>query len=159
MGKFSLEELKQAFADYDAVRIRCSETRDWSQYADLFTEDAHYIEHAYGDMHGREAIREWITRVMAPFPHMQFPQDWVVFDEERGAVLLQAVNLLPHPSDSDHPGFGFPTWTRLVYAGDGLWASEEDVYNPARDAGRSIKEWRAAGGKFASTEQIQMKDR
>jgi hypothetical protein len=90
---------------------------------------------------------------------MQFPQDWVVFDEERGAVLLQAVNLLPHPSDSDHPGFGFPTWTRLVYAGDGLWASEEDVYNPARDAGRSIKEWRAAGGKFASTEQIQMKDR
>jgi len=159
MGPFTLDELKQAFAEYDQVRIRCSESRDWSQYADLFTEDAHYIEHAYGDMHGREVIREWITRVMAPFPHMQFPQDWVVFDEERGAVLLQAQNLLPHPSDPDHPGFGFPTWTRLVYAGDGLWASEEDVYNPARDSGNAIKAWREAGGEFVSTEQVQMKDR
>ncbi len=157
MGRFSLEELKQAFEAYDQTRIRCSETGDWSRYADLFTEDADYYEHAYGDMKGREQIREWIVKVMAPFPHMQFPQDWVVFDEANDAVLLQARNLLPHPTDPEHPGFGFPTWTRLVYAGDGLWSSEEDVYNPARDAGRVLKEWRAAGGKFATSEQVKIK--
>ena len=156
MGRFKREELRQAFQAYDEVRIRCSETGDWSEYADLFTLDAHYIEHAYGDMRGREAIRSWITRVMAPFPHMQFPQNWVVFDEENGAVLLEAVNLLPHPSDPDHPGFGFKTWTRLVYAGGGLWSSEEDVYNPARDTARVIREWREAGGKFATAEQVHM---
>ena len=159
MGRFSLEELKQAFEAYDETRIRCSETGDWSQYADLFTEDADYYEHAYGDMRGREQIREWIVKVMAPFPHMEFPQDWVVFDEENDAVLLQAQNRLPHPTDPDHPGFGFPTWTRLVYAGNGLWSSEEDVYNPARDAGRVLKEWRAAGGTFATGEQVRMKAR
>ena len=159
MGRFTLDELKEAFAAYDAVRIRCSETGDWSPYADLFTDDVHYIEHAYGEMHGREAVREWITKVMAPFPHMEFPQNWVVFDVENSAVLLEAVNLLPHPSDPNHPGFGFPTWTRLVYAGDGLWSSEEDVYNPARDAGRAIAQWQAAGGRFATAEQVQMKNR
>lgn len=159
MTRVSLDELKEAFEAYDKVRIRCSETGDWSQFADLFVEDAHYIEHVYGELWGREAIRDWITKVMAPFPQMQFPQNWLVFDEENGAVLFEVNNLLPHPSDPDHPGFGFPTWTRLVYSGDGLWSSEEDVYNPARDAGRVIKEWRAAGGKFASSEQVQMKDR
>lgn len=159
MARISLDELKEAFEGYDKIRIRCSETGDWSQFADLFVEDAHYIEHAYGEMQGREAIREWITKVMAPFPHMQFPQNWVVFDEKNGAVVFEVDNLLPHPTDPGPPGFGFPTWTRLVYSGDGLWASEEDVYNPARDAGRVIKEWRAAGGKFASSEQVEMKDR
>lgn len=159
MGRFTREELEEAFAAYDAVRIRCSETREWAQYADLFTEDATYIEHAYGTMHGREAIRKWIVDVMSPFPHMQFPQDWVTFDPDHDAVLLQAQNLLPHPTDPQHPGFGFPTWTRLIYAGDGLWSSEEDMYNPARDAGRVIKEWQAAGGEFVSSEQVQMESR
>ena len=50
-------------------------------------------------------------------------------------------------------------WTRLVYAGDGLWSSEEDMYNPARDAGRVIKEWRAAGGEFVSRELAHMESR
>lgn len=159
MGRFTLTELKEAFADYDQLRIRCSESGDWSQYADTFTEDAHYIEHAYGDMHGREEIREWIVKVMAPFPHMVFPQDWIVFDEEAGAVVFQAQNIWPHPTDPEHPGFGFPVWTRLVYAGDGLWSSEEDMYNPARDAGRVLKQWRDAGGQFATAEQVHMKDR
>lgn len=159
MGRFTREELEEGFAGYDAVRIRCSQTRDWAPFADAFTEDAVYIEHAYGDMRGREEIRKWIVGVMAPFPHMEFPQDWVAFDTDNDAVLLQCQNLLPHPTDADHPGFGFPSWTRLVYAGDGLWSSEEDIYNPARDSGRVIKEWRAAGGKFATGEQVQMKSR
>jgi len=159
MANISLEELKEAFDAYDKVRIRCSETGDWSPFADQFSEDVHYIEHAYGEMHGREVVREWITKVMAPFPHMLFPQNWVVFDEERSAVVFEVVNLLPHPTDPDHPGFGFPSWTRIVYAGNGLWSSEEDIYNPGRDAGRVIKEWRAAGGEFSSSEQVEMKDR
>jgi hypothetical protein len=156
MGRFTRQRLEEAFSAYDAVRIRCSQSGDWSQYADLFTQDAIYIEHAYGTLHGREAIRKWITEVMAPFPHMQFPQDWVAFDTDHDAVLLQAQNLLPHPTDPEHPGFGFPTWTRLIYAGDGLWSSEEDVYNPARDTARVIKAWRAAGGEFATAEQVRM---
>ncbi len=159
MAKATLEELKRAFESYKAARDEASRTGNWSIWADCFTEDAHYIEHAYGELHGREAIRDWISKVMAPFPHMTFPQDWWVFDLERDAVVFQAQNRLAHPTDPDGEPFQFPTWTRLVYGGDGLWASEEDIYNPARDAPGAIKAWREAGGQFQTAELVKMQDR
>lgn len=156
MPRTTRDELLDAFARYNAARDEASRTGDWSVWAAVFREDARYVEHAYGELRGREAIREWITRVMAPFPRMTFPQDWWVVDEERGAVVFQCQNQLPEPFQADGRPFGFPSWTRLVYGGRGLWASEEDVYNPARDAPRVIRAWRAAGGTFESPERVQM---
>ncbi len=157
MGQYPREELEAALERYRKARDEASCSGDWNIWANVFTEDAHYIEHAYGEMHGREAIRDWITKVMAPFPHMTFPQDWWVIDEENGAVVFQCQNLLEHPTDPSQPGFGFPSWTRLVYAGGGRWKSEEDVYNPSRDAPAVIKAWREAGGRFESPELSKMK--
>ena len=34
----------------------CAQTGEWGDWADLFTEDAHYVEHMFGEMHGREEI-------------------------------------------------------------------------------------------------------
>jgi len=104
-------------------------------------------------MHGREAVREWIQTVMAPFPHMRFPQGWTAYDEESGAVVMLIKNLLDHPTDPDGEPFWFPNWTRLVYAGDNQWSQEEDIYNPRRDAARVVGAWLAAGGELA-TDQI-----
>jgi hypothetical protein len=159
MPPASREELLAAFERYNTARDAASRTGDWGIWADVFTEDALYVEHAYGEMRGRKAIREWITRVMAPFPTMTFPQDWWVLDLERGAVVFQCQNQLPAPYDEDGRPFQFPSWTRLVYGGGGLWASEEDVYNPARDAPRVLKAWLAAGGRFRSREQVAMRHR
>ena len=52
--------------------------------------------------------------------------------------------------DHDGRAYGFPNWSRLVYAGNGLFSSEEDVYNPARDAPRVVGEWMKAGGRLAA---------
>ena len=158
MSEYTHEELEAAFAKYNAARIESSETGDWNIWANLFTEDADYIEHAYGNLKGREAIRDWITKVMAPFPHMEFPQDWIVIDVPNGAIVFQCQNSLAHPTDPNGERFEFPTWTRIVYAGDGLWKSEEDIYNPKRDAPRAISGWRKAGGKFVSPELVHMED-
>jgi hypothetical protein len=159
MGSYAREEILEAFERYKRARDEASRTGDWSPWADCFTEDAHYVEHAYGELHGREAIRTWITGVMAPFPRMTFPQDWWVLDEANGAVVFQCQNQLPPPFATDDCPFQFPNWTRLVYGGDGLWKSAEDVYNPARDAPRVLKAWIAAGGRFESHEQVAMKHR
>ena len=35
---------------------RCAEAGEWRDWANLFTEDAHYVEHMFGEMHGREEI-------------------------------------------------------------------------------------------------------
>jgi hypothetical protein len=155
MGQFSRQELQQAFEIYDAAVLKAVETGDWNGWADLFTEDALYIEHAYGEFHGREAIREWICGVMAPFPTMYFPQDWVLYDEDNDAIVMCVQNVLPHPEDPDI-NFAFPNWTRLVYAGDGQFSLEEDIYNPNRGAPEAIRGWLAAGGKFATGEKVKM---
>ncbi len=159
MARYPREEILEAFARYNAARDEASRTGDWSIWAAVFTEDARYVEHAYGEFHGRAAIEEWITSVMAPFPHMTFPQDWWALDEESGAVVFQCQNRLAHPTDPDGEPFQFPSWTRLVYGGGGLWREEEDVYNPLRDAPAVLKAWRAAGGRFETGEKVKMRHR
>ena len=60
------------------------------EWADLFTEDAEYIEHLYGTFRGRESIRTWITTTMAePLNNEMtaFPAEWWVIDEARGWVV------------------------------------------------------------------------
>ena len=157
MPRYSRDELQRALDVYNRARDESSRTGDWSIWASVFTDDALYIEHAYGEFRGRDAIRDWITKVMAPFPHMTFPQDWVAYDEENGAIVFQCQNRLEHPTDPNGEPFQFPSWTRLIYAGNGLFSREEDIYNPARDAGKVIKAWLAAGGKFASKEKVAIK--
>jgi hypothetical protein len=150
MGKFSKAEIEEAVRHYTTVVEGCTASGDWRPFADLFTEDVVYTEHHYGVFHGREAVREWIVDVMAPFPHMRFPTDWTAYDEENDAVVVMIKNLLEHPTDSTGEPFWFPNWTRLVYAGDGLFSSEEDIYNPNRDAPRVVGAWIQAGGKLAT---------
>jgi hypothetical protein len=159
MGRFAREEILEALERYRAARDEASRSGDWNIWADVFTEDALYIEHAYGELHGREAIRTWITGVMAPFPRMTFPQDWWAVDDVNDAVVFQCQNQFPEPFDENGQPFQFPNWSRLVYGGNRLWSSEEDVYNPAKDAPRVIKAWIAAGGRFESDEQVKMKHR
>ena len=159
MQRYSREEIARAFGAYNHARDQASQTGDWAIWAEVFTDDADYIEHAYGAFKGKDQIREWITKVMAPFPHMTFPQDWIVIDEDSGTVTFQCQNRLEHPSDLNGEPFQFPTWTRLTYAGDDRWSCEEDVYNPARDADRVIGQWLKAGGKFKTAPLIDMKHR
>ena len=159
MGRFPRDEILAAFESYKRARDEASRTGDWNVWADCFSPDAHYIEHAYGDFQGRDAIRKWICEVMAPFPTMTFPQDWWVLDEERNAIVFCCQNQFPEPMQPDGTPYQFPNWTRLVYAGGGLWQSEEDIYNPARDASRVFQAWLAAGGKTRTGEQIRMRHR
>lgn len=147
MGRFSHAEIEAAYGNYSQTVDGCSASGDWAPYADCFTEDVTYLEHAYGVFHGRAEVREWIVAVMAPFPHMRFRHSWTAWDDANDAVVVEIQNILDHPSE---PGveFTFPNVTRLVYGGDGLFASEEDVYNPARDAPRAVGEWIKAGGRM-----------
>lgn len=147
MPRFTRAELEDAFAHYVSVNDDASRRRDWRAWAEKFTEDCRYVECAFGEFHGREAVRTWITKVMAPYPQMDFPMDWHVLDEERGWVVFQCQNRLAHPTDPAGEPFQFPTWSKIHYAGDHLWSYEEDTYNPAL-AGRAISAWREAGGRL-----------
>ena len=64
---FAKDEVEQAFRHYWAVG---AVGEDWNAWTDLFTDDAVYVEHYFGDMHGREVIRPWINKIMASVPEL-----------------------------------------------------------------------------------------
>jgi SnoaL-like protein len=141
MSSPSRAEVEQAFKHYLKLG---AEDRNWNAWADLFTPDAVYYEVQYGTFHGREEIRRWIVQTMAGVPDMYFPApQWTMIDGDRVAFCID--NVYPNPKDPKGPPIGFPTYTFLRYAGNGLWSSEEDVYDvQASLAARAA--FRAGGG-------------
>ena len=131
MGRFSRAEIEEAFQNYRNTALAAGTSGNWDPWADLFTEDATYIEHLFGELGGREAIRNWIKKTMATPPNDQmkyFPVEWYIIDEDRGWVVAQIWNRMVDPGDgSIHQAYNF---TLLKYAGSGLWSYEEDIYNP-----------------------------
>ena len=144
MAQFAREEIQAAFDRYVAAATAAGRSGDWRPWVECFTPDVHYIEHLFGEFRGREALLEWITKTMSAWPVTQmqeFPWDWYTIDAEQGWVVGQIQNRFVDPGDGKV--YQAPNWTRLVYAGDGLFSSEEDVYNPAEFT-EMIEAWTAA---------------
>jgi uncharacterized protein (TIGR02246 family) len=131
MGRWTRDELENAFANFQTVAQQAGSSGDWNPWADLFTEDATYIESNYGRMGGREAIRRWIVDTMTTPPANEmvaFPIEWYIIDEARGWITCHVWNRMADPGDgSIHQAYNF---TLLKYAGDNKWSYEEDIYDP-----------------------------
>lgn len=99
---------------------------DWDAWADLFTEDADYVEHVLGTLKGREAIRAWIKPIMAQFSELYTAYEWHSVDAAAGRVVVYMQNRRDHPSGQGT--IDFPGVTILDYAGGGKWRREEDFW-------------------------------
>jgi hypothetical protein len=132
-GSFSAHEITSAYAALHEHVQGFVDTHDWTGFADLFTEDAVYVEHAFGTFRGRDEIRAWSTRTMTTFPGgimTGFPLAWQVVDEPTSRLVCEVRNLMPDPGDGTM--LEESNITIMTYAGDGLFSREEDVYNPLR---------------------------
>lgn len=130
---FTAAEISDAYAVFHEKVAVMAETGDWTGYADLFTPDAEYVEHAMGTFRGRDEIREWAVRTMTSYPGRVmpgFPISWQVVDAEQGRLVCEVLNPMPDPGDGTM--LTEPNITIMTYAGDGLFSREEDVYNPLR---------------------------
>jgi uncharacterized protein (TIGR02246 family) len=143
MAKNPSDELREAYASFARVSDECAASTDYNAFADLFTEDCTYIEHVFGEMHGREAVREWIVPLMkmSPNDQMTYTHDWVLFDDENARVIFSARTHMPDLGDGRE--YSTTNWTMISYAGNGAWSREEDIYNPAH-FGTLLTEWQAA---------------
>ena len=144
MPSFTRREMEDAFSRYQEVAARAASSGDWGPWADLFTDDAVYVEHVFGEFTGRARILEWISKTMHTPPNdrmTSFPIAWYVIDEARGWVLCAIWNQMADPGDGSlHRAIN---WSRLTYAGDNRWSGEEDIYNPA-EFGTMISAWQKA---------------
>ncbi|MGV9712517.1 nuclear transport factor 2 family protein [Gordonia sp. NPDC003424] len=141
MSTFTHAELDAAFGAFQRTVAEIAVSRDWDRFADMFTVDAVYVEHAFGTMTGREEIRAWIWKTMSAFPgsHMTgYPSLWHVVDAPTGRVICEVDNPMRDPGDGSV--ISATNLTILTYAGDGLWCREEDVYNPL-EFGQAAMRW------------------
>jgi SnoaL-like domain len=134
---FTRDEVDEAFAVYQRHAL----AGNWSAWADLFVEEAVYLEHEYGTFYGREAIRTWILETMAQAGGMTFPVEWHMIDGDR--VVWYCWNQFPALPGHASTDFQFATISILRYAGNGKWASQEDIYN-AKEAESVLTEYVAA---------------
>jgi hypothetical protein len=156
---FIRDEIEAAFRHYQAEVVKAASEPNWTLFANLFTEDATYYEHAYGRFSGREAITAWAQKTMSTFPGNAmpgFPIAWYVIDEERGWVVCEIRNLMTDPGDgSVHEASNI---TILHYAGHNQWSYEEDVYNPGKFL-EMVREWGAiahAHGRLPEDAELWM---
>ena len=123
MPAFRRDELEQAFRTYWRTG---AVGEDWDGWANLFTEDADYVEHVLGSLKGREAIRAWIKPIMEQFCELYTVYEWHSVDPELGRVVVYMQNRRDHPSGEGV--IDFPGITILDYAGDNRWKREEDFW-------------------------------
>ena len=142
MPQFSHDEIEQAFRSYwQAGAVG----ENWDAWADLFTEDADYVEHVLGNLKGREAIRAWIKPIMAQYGELYTAYEWHSVDAAAGRVIVYMQNRRDHPSGKGV--IDFPGITVLGYAGTGKWKREEDFW-AVPGATRATEEYEAARKQF-----------
>jgi ketosteroid isomerase-like protein len=140
MAQWSRKELEETFQNFKDVTDRCFVSGDLEDWVQCFTEDVTYRDFGYGfnngwdaEIHGRDAVREWINGHYSRYPNNQmkfWPVPWHIVDTERGWVLCEWRNRMRDPGNGEI--FEEKNFTRLKYGGNGQWSFEEDIYNPIR---------------------------
>lgn len=122
------QEALDTYARFVALRDevdRCE--KPWSALADFFTEDAAYIDPAWGRIEGRESIRQFFEESMAGLTGHGWstPENWTMVDGPR--VVSQWDQVLGEKEDGS-PWF-VAGLSILYYAGDGLFCYSHDLLN------------------------------
>ena len=121
-------EVESAVAAYVAVRERMDAgDGGWEDMAALFTDDATYIDPAWGRIEGRENIRDFFEKSMAGLTGYGWstPENWTMCEGPR--LVSQWDQVLGHQPD------GTP-WlvaglSILYYAGKGRFCYSHDMLN------------------------------
>jgi len=119
--------------------------KPWSALADFFTEDAAYIDPAWGRIEGREGIRDFFERSMAGLTGFGWstPENWTMADGSR--VLSQWDQVMGEREDGT--SWSVAGLSILYYAGDGLFCYSHDMLNMTH-VNQMLREmqWRPAEG-------------
>ncbi|MGH0031043.1 MAG: nuclear transport factor 2 family protein [Myxococcota bacterium] len=127
MPSFPPEEIERTYRRYVETRGRVEAGElGWDALAAFFTDDATFIDPAWGRVEGIEAIREFLVESMVGLEDWEFPHEWSMVDGDR--LIARWQNRLPGQRPDGTP-YQAPGYSFMVYAGDGRFSYEEDLLN------------------------------
>ena len=130
-GTHDRDEVQAAADRYCAIRARIEEGLEPEAFralADLYTDDAVYVDAAWGRIEGKAAISHWLEHSMVGLGDWRFPVEFVAI--AGNDVVVKWTQIMPGLRPDGTP-FTQSGYSRLRYAGDGRFSYEEDVYNMA----------------------------
>lgn len=152
MSSHSAEEVRGAYARYleERRRVEAGEV-GWDALAAFFTDDATFIDPAWGRVEGIAAIREFLVESMVGLEDWSFPHEWTAVDGDR--LVARWWNRLPGQRP-DGSYYQAPGISIMVYAGDGKFSYEEDLLNMVH-VGELLREsgWKPPAGLNAPPRQ------
>jgi ketosteroid isomerase-like protein len=122
------EEVAAAVQRYAEVRraVDAGEAT-WADLADLFTDDAVFVDPAWGRVEGIEEMRRTVFGdAMVGFENWKFPIDFTAIEGDN--VVVKWTQVLPG-ARADGTPYTQSGCSTLVYAGDGRFSYEEDLLN------------------------------
>jgi ketosteroid isomerase-like protein len=124
----SREEVEAAVERYAAVRRNIDDGNGtWSDLAEFFTDDAVFIDPAWGRVEGIEEMKRTVFGdAMVGLEDWKFPIDFYAIDGDN--VVVKWTQVLPGARDDGRP-YTQSGCSTLVYAGDGKFRYEEDLLN------------------------------
>jgi ketosteroid isomerase-like protein len=128
---YPVEEVKATVDRYHELRDRIDaglEPDAFGALADFYTDDAVYIDGAWGRLEGKETIAKWLVDSMLGLEDWKFPVEFVAI--EGNDVVVKWTQILPRTRPDGTP-YRQSAYSRLIYAGDGKFSYEEDMYNMA----------------------------
>ena len=124
----SRDEVQAAIDRYLAVRDGINAGNGtWRDLAQFFTEDAVFIDPAWGRVEGLDEMKATVFgEAMVGLEEWKFPTDFYMIDGD--TVVVKWRQVLPGMR-ADGSAFAQSGYSTLVYAGDGKFCYEEDLLN------------------------------
>jgi len=120
-------EIEAAVERYVQIRSDAEDGRSgWDALDEMFTDDATFIDPAWGRIAGIENLREFWRESMAGLDDWRFPHLGLIIDGDQ--VVLRWTNRLPGRRD-DGSYYEAPGISMMTYAGGGKFSYEEDIMN------------------------------
>jgi ketosteroid isomerase-like protein len=121
------DEVAAALAAYVELRDRIGRGEaHWTDLADLFTDDAVYVDPAWGRLQGNDELRRFFDESMRGLEDWDFPIEYTAISGD--TVVIKWTQLLPG-TRADGTRYRQSGISTLVYAGDGKFSYEEDLLN------------------------------
>lgn len=98
----------------------------WDALAEFFTDDATFVDPAWGRIDGKDNIVRFLRESMEGLEDWTFPMEWELVDDD--CLVTGFQNRLPGRR-ADGSYYQAPGVSRIVYAGGGKFSFEQDLLN------------------------------